>query len=172
MTLKSINAVQAQSMLNEGAILIDIRDADEHAREQIVAALHIPLAKLCDTTFEAMGKPIIFHCKSGNRTRMNAEILAKAGGAKSLILEGGIEGWKAAGLATRKNTKQPIEMMRQVQIAAGGLTLLGAVLGFLVNPAFFALSGAIGVGLMFSGISGTCAMAAVLKQMPWNRVAA
>jgi len=60
-------------------------------------------------------------------------------------------------------------MMRQVQIAAGGLALLGAALGYAVHPAFYALSGAVGAGLMFAGFTGTCAMARILSVMPWNR---
>lgn len=68
-----------------------------------------------------------------------------------------------------KDQRQPIEIMRQVQIAAGSLALLGAVLGFAINPVFYALSGAIGAGLMFSGITGSCAMARILRMMPWNK---
>lgn len=172
MPVKTIDANHAQAMIKQGAILVDIRDADEHARERIAEALHIPLSKLCDNKLDAGAKPIIYHCKSGNRTRMNAELLVKAGGTDVHILEGGIEGWKAAGLPVQKDEKQPMEMMRQVQIAAGSLALLGTVLGFAINPAFYGLSAAIGAGLMFSGISGTCAMASALKCMPWNRVTA
>ena len=75
-------------------------------------------------------------------------------------------------MAVNKQTGAPIEMMRQVQIVAGSFVVLGAALGYLFNPAFYALSGAVGAGLMFSGISGTCAMARVLKIMPWNKAAA
>ena len=50
--------------------------------------------------------------------------------------------------------------------------LAGAVLGYAVNPAFYALSGAIGAGLLFAGLTGTCALARILKWMPWNRLAA
>lgn len=59
--------------------------------------------------------------------------------------------------------------MRQVQIAAGGLILIGVVLGYAVNSSFFLLSGFVGVGLMFAGISGFCGMARLLDKMPWNQ---
>lgn len=172
MSLVSINARQARKMIDEGAILVDIRDADEHARERIAEALHIPLSKLCDNKLETAGKPLIYHCKSGNRTRMNAELLIRAGGPGVHVLEGGIEGWKAAGHPVKKDSRQPMEMMRQVQIVAGFFALTGAVLGYFVHPGFYGVSAAVGAGLMFSGISGTCAMARILKFMPWNRVAA
>ena len=60
--------------------------------------------------------------------------------------------------------------MRQVQIAAGLLILLGAVLAALVNPWFLLVSAAVGAGLTQAGITGTCAMATALKHMPWNKI--
>ena len=172
MTITTVTATDAQAMLRKGALLIDIRDRDEHARERIPAARNIPLSKLCDNKVKSSGRPLIYHCKSGNRTRMNAELLLKASDGEIHVLEGGIEGWKAAGFDIAVDRKQPIELMRQVQIVAGSFALAGAVLGFLVNPAFYALSGAVGAGLMFAGITGSCAMAGLLKTMPWNRARA
>jgi hypothetical protein len=59
--------------------------------------------------------------------------------------------------------------MRQVQIAAGSLVLLGLALAAFVSPAWAALSAFIGAGLLFAGISGWCGMARLLALMPWNR---
>jgi len=59
--------------------------------------------------------------------------------------------------------------MRQVQIAAGLLAVLGVILGFLVSPLFFLLSGFIGAGLIFAGVTGFCGMARVLATAPWNQ---
>ena len=59
--------------------------------------------------------------------------------------------------------------MRQVQIVAGSLVLTGVVLGALVSPGFYALSGFVGAGLLFAGASGFCGMARLLAFMPWNR---
>ena len=85
------------------------------------------------------------------------------------MLEGGLEAWKKAGLPTALDTKQPIEIMRQVQITAGSLVLLGVALGFLVAPGFFLLSGFVGAGLTLAGATGFCGMAKLLALMPWNR---
>lgn len=60
--------------------------------------------------------------------------------------------------------------MRQVQISAGSLVLLGLVLAVLVNPWFTALSAFVGAGLTQAGITGNCAMASILKHMPWNQI--
>jgi hypothetical protein len=59
--------------------------------------------------------------------------------------------------------------MRQVQIAAGSMIVLGVVLGMLVAPGFYLLSGFVGAGLVFAGVTGTCGLASVLRLMPWNR---
>ena len=59
--------------------------------------------------------------------------------------------------------------MRQVQIGAGGLVLIGVALGALASPGFYALSGFVGAGLLFAGVTGFCGMARVLGAMPWNR---
>jgi rhodanese-related sulfurtransferase len=116
-------------------------------------------------------RAVIFHCRSGARTSANASGLAAAAGAcDAYILEGGLDAWKRAGLPVLTDRKQPLEIMRQVQITAGGLVLLGVVLGATVLPIFYGLAAIIGAGLMFSGISGTCAMASMLRRMPWNRV--
>jgi hypothetical protein len=47
--------------------------------------------------------------------------------------------------------------------------LLGVVLGATVAPGFYALSGFVGAGLLFAGVSGFCGMARLLAVMPWNR---
>jgi rhodanese-related sulfurtransferase len=60
--------------------------------------------------------------------------------------------------------------MRQVQIAAGSLVLLGLILGTWVAPGWIAISGFVGAGLVFAGVSGFCGMARLLAVMPWNRV--
>ncbi|MHA6498105.1 YgaP family membrane protein, partial [Escherichia coli] len=43
------------------------------------------------------------------------------------------------------------------------------ILGYTVNSGFFLLSGFVGAGLLFAGISGFCGMARLLDKMPWNQ---
>jgi hypothetical protein len=59
--------------------------------------------------------------------------------------------------------------MRQVQIGAGTLVLLGVVLGFAVSPIAYGLSAFVGAGLLVAGTTGWCGMAKLLAVMPWNR---
>ena len=169
MSLPTITPAEAERRIAQGATLIDIRDKDEYAREHIAGARNRPLATLAD--LNGVEGPIIFHCRAGTRTSANASRLQRAAGCEAYILEGGIEGWKQAGLPIVADERQPIEINRQVMIAAGSLVLIGVLLGAFVSPRFYALSGLIGAGLVFAGVSGFCGMAKLLALMPWNRVA-
>ncbi|MFO0959831.1 MAG: rhodanese-like domain-containing protein [Isosphaeraceae bacterium] len=65
--------------------------------------------------------------------------------------------------------EKTISLERQVRIAAGSLVLIGTVLGAFVHPAFLGLSGFVGAGLLFAGVTDTCGMAMMLAKMPWNQ---
>lgn len=168
MALPIIDVARARRLVEEGAILVDIRELDEHARERVPGARHHALSRL--STIDTGGATaVIFHCRSGARTAANASRLANAVGCEAYVLEGGIDAWKKAGLLVATNTRQPIEIMRQVQITAGSLVVLGVVLGVWKAPAFLALSAFVGAGLVFAGVTGWCGMAKLLGLMPWNR---
>ena len=172
MSLPSISPERAKHLLDQGAMLVDIREADEHARDRIVGARHLPLSKLDEADFAVhAGRPVVFHCKSGMRTRANSpRLAAKLGeGCEAYIVEGGLDAWKKAGLPVAADRRQPIELQRQVQIGAGSLAFFGTLLGLLVSRWFFAVPLFVGAGLMNAGITGFCGMARVLAHMPWNR---
>ena len=172
MTIATVSPNEAQALIAQGARLIDIRDADEYAREHIPAATLLPLEKLIHgATLNAQpNETIIFHCQAGSRTQNNASRLAEAGApAQVKLLAGGIQAWRAAGLPIAEDKSQPLPLMRQVQIAAGVLILLGVVLGYAVHSGFFLISGFVGAGLTFAGVTGFCGMARLLAVMPWNR---
>jgi len=171
MTIQTIDARQATRLMDEkGATLVDIREPMEHARENIPGAKLMPLSKFAPACFDKNGPPVIFHCQGGNRTAANADKLAGCGAPEIYILKAGIAGWKDAGFRTSLDRTKPIEIQRQVQIAAGSLVLLGLILA-VVSPWFAALSAFVGAGLVFAGVSGWCGMAKVLAWMPWNRAA-
>jgi len=168
MSLPTIDVARARALLDQGAVMIDVREADEHARERMPGAHSNPLSRLASVEAQP-DQVVIFHCRSGARTSANATKLASVAPCEAYILEGGLEAWKKAGLPTAIDRRQPLEIMRQVQIVAGSLVLLGVVLGIWVAPAFFALSAFVGAGLAFAGVTGWCGMAKLLAVMPWNR---
>lgn len=171
--LKPVSAETASEMIRQGALLIDIREANERARAFIPGSGHLPPAQLrTGGLADARGRAVIFHCRSGMRTQANAAALlacADAAGAEFYMLDGGLEAWRKAGLPVEENRRAPIEIMRQVQITAGLLILSGVLLGWQVHEAFYGLSAFVGAGLTFAGISGSCMMARLLALMPWNR---
>lgn len=169
MSLTPIDAQAAQALLEQGAVLIDIRPADEYARKRIAAARHVPLQQLEREALAIEAPTVIFHCLSGNRTRFSASTLAACTAGEAYVLEGGLAAWEKAGLPVVRDRSQPLELQRQVQIAAGTLVVLGVLLGIAVSPWFLALAGFVGAGLVFAGISGFCGLARVLMKMPWNR---
>jgi len=172
--MKTISPARAAELVRKGAVLIDIRESDEHARERIPGARHHALSRIdAENPARAGDDVLVFHCRSGARTRGNAARLsAVTKTCETYILEGGLDAWKKAGLPVTLDRSQPIDIIRQVQIAAGSLVLLGVVLGTLVAPGFYALSGFVGAGLLFAGSTGFCGMAHLLALMPWNRRAA
>ena len=85
MAARTISPLTAQKLVDQGGVLVDIREADEHVREHIPGAQHQPLSKL--TYVQPVGAPaVVFHCRSGTRTEVNAERLAAAAGCEAFIL--------------------------------------------------------------------------------------
>lgn len=173
MTLPTISPARARELASRGARLIDIRGADEFARSHAQGAENHPLDTLRRGSGPLSGvEPVVFLCRSGMRTSANSPRLAALREGEAYCLEGGLEAWRAAGLPVSEDRGAPLEIMRQVQIAAGLLVLAGVVLGLTVAPAWFGLSAFVGAGLTFAGATGWCGMANLLALMPWNRRAA
>ncbi len=172
MALSPISPAEARRLVDQGAILVDVREADEHARQRIPGARHLPLSGLSGAGLSVPpGGAVIFHCRSGARTLGAASELSDlvGEGCEAYVLDGGLEAWKQAGLPTIVDRGRPLELQRQVQIGAGGLAFLGTLLGLLVSPWFLAVPLFVGAGLLTAGITGFCGMARLLVHAPWNR---
>ncbi len=152
------------------AVLVDIREPGEYAREHIAGAVSAPLStfETADLRLPPDGD-VIFMCRSGNRTRLAWDRLAARVEGSAHVLAGGLNAWKQAGLPVQTRTRAPLELMRQVQIAAGSLILLGAALGLTIHPGFWGLSAFVGAGQLTAGVTGFCGMARLLAVAPWNR---
>ena len=166
MSLPTVTPDEARRLIAGGAALIDIRAPDEHARASIPGAQTRPLETLGRVEDAAA---VVYHCRTGRRTGANAARLAAVANCPAYLLEGGLDAWRAAGLPVTEGRKAPIEIMRQVQITAGSLVVLGIGLGITIEPAFLGLAAFVGAGLVFAGSTGWCGMAQLLAVMPWNR---
>ena len=152
--------------------LIDVRTPVEYREVHITFARNVPLDRL-DATMIAdgqrkAGQPLYVVCRSGGRGSQACEKLVAAGCTDVVNVEGGTLACIEAGLPVVRG-KKSISLERQVRIAAGSLVLLGAALGWFVDPAFVALPAVVGAGLCFSGITDSCAMGMLLARMPWNQ---
>jgi rhodanese-related sulfurtransferase len=110
--LKSIHPREAAERLRTGdAVLVDIREKAEYAREHIAGARLVELSRMDrERLAEQVGAAttVIFHCQGGNRTNANAGQLAACARGEALILEGGLAEWKRAGLPMRLDRSKPI----------------------------------------------------------------
>ncbi|MCD0462764.1 rhodanese-like domain-containing protein [Roseiconus lacunae] len=153
--------------------LIDVRTPVEYREIHAEGAVNVPLDSIDPDAVAASrnghgSHPLYLICKSGNRSSKAAQKFIDAGIENVVSVDGGTTAWANAGLPVVRG-KKSISLERQVRIAAGFLTLLGAALGFFVHPYFVALSAFIGAGLMFAGITDTCGMGMMLAKMPWNQ---
>ena len=164
----TVKAVEAEKQ--KGMLLLDVRTPAEFEELHIEGSVLHPLTSLDAAKVKAMaeGKSgCLVICRSGNRARQAAEKLASAGVSGLHVLDGGVLAWEAAGQPLNRGAKT-MSLERQVRIAAGALVFTGAVLGYFVNPAWIALSGFVGAGLVFAGITDTCGMGMLIARMPWN----
>jgi rhodanese-related sulfurtransferase len=153
--------------------LIDVRTPVEFREVHVAFARNVPLDRLDPAAVQQQRtappeEPLYVICRSGSRGRQACEKLLAAG-VNVANVDGGTLACVDAGLPIVRG-KKAISLERQVRIAAGALVLLGVVLGWLIHPAFTALSAFVGAGLVFSGVTDTCGMGLLLARMPWNRV--
>lgn len=156
--------------------LIDVRTPVEFREIHADGARNIPLDVLKPTAvMEARNgqadQPLYVMCKSGMRGGKACEKFLEAGYSQVINVEGGVQAWEQAQLPVVRG-KKAISLERQVRIAAGMLVLTGALLGFFVNLNFVGIAAFVGAGLIFAGVTDSCAMGMLLAKMPWNRVAA
>jgi len=90
----------AEAFARNQVAIIDVRTPAEYSFEHIDGALLAPMHnfKPENLPYPDTGKPMVFHCGSGKRSRTVAEACAKAGFKKVIHLEGGFGAWKAARL--------------------------------------------------------------------------
>ncbi|MET8945244.1 rhodanese-like domain-containing protein [Streptomyces sp. NPDC004542] len=165
---------QARTRLHELTV-IDVRTPGEYGGGHIPGALNIPLDQLQralpDIRAAAERGEVLVVCASGARSENACRMLAD-NGIRTATLAGGTGAWAAQGHDLERPQDSPRAiwaMERQVRLTAGSVVLLGLVLGEVVHPAFRLLSAGIAGGLVFSAVTNTCGMAAVLAKLPHNR---
>jgi rhodanese-related sulfurtransferase len=159
-----------QQLASQEVILLDVRELGEYASEHIAGAISMPLSAFEPNQIAQIGdKPLVICCQSGMRSNQAFQKLVDHGLTNISQLKGGLLSWKATGFKTKGYQNAPISLFRQIQIVAGSLVAIGTLLGAFVSPWYLLLSGFVGCGLVFAGITNTCAMGILLAKLPYNQ---
>src|SRR3954470_12930367 len=94
--VRDVDPATASSMLDQGAVILDVREDDEWAAGHIEGSTPAPLGDLDPATISAEG-PVVAVCRSGNRSSKAAQRLAEAG-HEVVNLAGGVQEWHQQGL--------------------------------------------------------------------------
>jgi rhodanese-related sulfurtransferase len=93
----ALNPVRFEEVIASGATLIDVRRPYEFEGGRLAGAENIEMNELTAAADSiSRDRPVLFYCRSGNRSAMAAEAFRQAG-YDAHHLAGGIEGWVAAG---------------------------------------------------------------------------
>ena len=88
---------------SDEAMIIDLRGAEQYGKEHIVGAVHMPVDTLNANNLPDDGRKVIVHCNRGGRAgRFCNALMADDDSIDIYHLKGGIEAWKADGLAVEK----------------------------------------------------------------------
>lgn len=80
----------------ESPVVIDVREAWEHALVKVDAALHMPMQTVPSRLGDLdAGRPHVLMCHHGMRSYRVAEFLQQAGFGRLYNLDGGIDAWAA-----------------------------------------------------------------------------
>lgn len=150
--------------------VLDVRTGGEFATAHIPGSYNVPLDTLGEHVRDLadVDHPVVLVCQTGGRATQAHEKLTAAGKSTLHILEGGINSWQSAGGDIVRGDTERWAMDRQVRLVAGSLVVAGIAVSTVVPGAKW-IAGAVGSGLTYSALSNTCAMAAVLSKLPYNR---
>jgi rhodanese-related sulfurtransferase len=94
-----IDVHEAKEMIDGGNVqVIDSREPHEHAEGHVPGSLRIQhMATLVQADKIARDRPVLFICKSGQRSAVAAEFAASIGITDIYNVEGGHDAWREAG---------------------------------------------------------------------------
>jgi rhodanese-related sulfurtransferase len=174
--MKSITASELKNLINSGkhVDLIDVRTPVEFRAMHVTVARNVPLDRLDPNTLRTAGgvssDPLYVVCRSGGRSRQACEKLLAAGVTNVINVDGGTMACATAGVPIIRG-KSAIPLNCQVQIITGLTVVAGTIAALATaNLYWLSLPMVMGAGLVFSGLTNTCAMGTILARMPWNQV--
>jgi rhodanese-related sulfurtransferase len=170
--MTTISPLELQNLLTArpDLPLLDVRTPVEFAEVHVPQAQNIPLDELQPGTLPfPKDQPVYLLCRSGQRAAKAGDKLAKEGFTQPVVIAGGTLAWIDAHLPVTRGQGKVISLERQVRIAAGAIVFLGVLLARFASPNFIWLSGFVGAGLVFAGITDFCGMGLLIAKLPWNK---
>ncbi len=171
--MKTIQPIELQKILTTqpSVAVIDVRTPVEFAEVHVPSARSVPLDELKPGSLQLQkDQPVYLLCRSGQRATKAAEKFAKEGFSQAIVVEGGTLAWIDANLPVTRSAVKVISLERQVRITAGAIVFTGVLLANFADWRFIWLSGFVGAGLVFAGITDFCGMGLLLAKMPWNKL--
>ena len=98
---QSVGPMDAVRLMNQGALLLDVRSQSEFDSGHILDARHVPqdqIASSGEALKKYKDKVVIACCESGMRSGAAARVLQAQGFTKVVNLKGGLQAWRAENL--------------------------------------------------------------------------
>jgi rhodanese-related sulfurtransferase len=105
----ALGPIDAVRLINGGALVIDVRNAEAFAAGHIIDSRHIQQSELgtsADSLKKFREKPVLLYCDTGATSATAARALKALGFGKVVNLRGGLAAWKQENLPTVTETKQ------------------------------------------------------------------
>ena len=174
-SMKAMDVRVLKQKLDENEIfLVDVRTPSEHRKTHIENTTLIPLDTFDEEAIKQLkasvnGQEICTVCLSGRRSALAARKLLDAGFQEVNILQGGICSWEDAEFPLIRSRRARYQARRK-SFFIGALVVGGTI------PTWFSkwdwwlvLPVLLGLGLLFSGITGIRSFNNLRSKMPWKR---
>jgi len=103
---QAVGPTDAVRLMNQGALLVDVRSKAEFDGGHIIDARHVPQdaeAESAETLKRFKDKVVITCCETGMRSGAAARALKAQGFSKVVNLRGGLQAWRAENLPLVKD---------------------------------------------------------------------
>jgi rhodanese-related sulfurtransferase len=104
-----VGVTDAVNLINrKDALLIDVREPADFATGHIPNARNVPAAQVAERLKEFekyKSKPVIVHCRNGQRSGAATNAFRKAGFSEAVKLRDGLTAWEQANLPIKKGAK-------------------------------------------------------------------
>jgi len=142
---QEVSPVEAERLLGEGAVAVDVRTAREHEEAgHLPGSMLLPLAMLSSApaVLPDDGRPLLVYCDNGVRSRRAADLLGEAGIPGVRHLRGGLDAWTGPRARGRSPVSGPSPwLVANAALAPRGARTLDVACGRGRHALFLAAAG-------------------------------